>query len=159
MASTLPAAAAPMSSAVLDERFKLCITNDTCALPGKLQLMGDMTEAFQSTVWQLQNSCYNRQYTGCTDAASADMQQWHKLHAQLGDIMHSIEVEQTAQHFDNFHGMPRPHDLPQKLEDIAPAAGTPNPYTDPDLEQRAQNKNGWWKGWGPPGEANPYHKW
>ena len=143
----------PLTS--LDQRVTLCLQNETCALPEKLQLMGEVTNELQSALLNIQTGCLRTKYENCASPRLADMIRWHRMDDALHVLMKSVEAEQTAGTLDRF---PRP---PAKsLNKIEPAAGTPNRYTDPDQEQQERMKENWWRNnWSPLDDANPYRQW
>ena len=47
-----------------------------------------------------------------------------------------------------------------RKQNLKEPSAAPDPYTDPDQESLERNKENWWgKGWTPPEESNPYHRW
>ncbi len=53
-----------------------------------------------------------------------------------------------------------PVDKKDRKQNLAEPSAAPDPYTDPDQENLERNKESWWgKGWMPPEESNPYHRW
>ena len=143
-------AAFAQNSAIPSEQYVgRCLADPDCTTQERLQIMADMSDRMRESVKRINQTCMDMKFKGCISRQHDEIENWHKMNDQMGDMMLAIEVAPSK--------MSR--QKAEEMEKTEPAAGKPDPYLNPDQEKIDRQKNQWWPEWLPPQEENPYHKW
>jgi hypothetical protein len=142
----------------MDQHFAQCLNNTDCKTQEQLQLVMDISAGMTRSLQSLFNACLAMNYKNCIVPNMDEITQWRHLHQQAGDMMQAMTSQYVAAKPRSPMGG-QSQKTAWQLDQLQPAAGTPDPYINPDQKQELRQKAEWWKGWGPPDQSNPYHKW